>query len=934
MHWYIIFYIAILMLAIVAYLSLAVYSFRHRVVVGAVAFSWFSSLGALGALAEGFSFLSATPELTHVWFNVRFVSLAFIPVVWGIFAIQYSGRVRWLNRARVALLCVIPVVTQIMIWTNDLHGLWVTKDAVAVPADHFMLMDTTARIPGPWFWVHSLYGYALLFLGVVLILQVSLGMVRFYRRQALVLGVGTLILTLGSMIPTFLPIPVLKFNPITLVLAISALMFGWAIFGYRFLDLVPVARSLLLESIDDAVIALDAQSRVLDLNPAMRKILAEGFRGSGRTLPDSLIGMPGDVLFEPWEDMARPFLGKTKVRTEISSTIRGTERHYDLLIAPLEEQRGGISGRIVLLHDITDRKATEKALREKTRTLGERVKELNCLFGISEIVRRPGISLDEIMQETAAIIPPAWQYPEITRSRITLNARSYCAAECVETRWRQAADIMVNGRKRGEVEVFYLEERDGRDEGPFLLEERSLIDAIAERLGRVVERRWAENDLRLSEARLDALHTMNNRKFASEKELIEYALEEEVRLTGSEIGYFHFVKEDGLNLELFAWSKKVMETCTAAADRHYPLNLAGIWADCVRQKRPVVHNDYQAIPDKKGYPEGHSHIIRHVSVPIFDGDRVMAVSGVANKPGPYNEPDIRQMELFMGSVWKMVVRQRAEEALAQALRDKEALVKKLEESEAALRDRNEKMEFDLSIAQSAQKSIIRTEKPESDRIRIEYRYMPMERVGGDYFSFYKSGEGSISFFIGDVSGHGISAALFIALLKSITDRVFVECGDKPDEYLRRVNDGLVDYLQSNFITAIYGIFISEDEGGMRLRYANGAHIKPIVMRAGGECTFNGGAGTLIGVSDGMEFEVNEVNLGRGDRVFVLTDGIPEAANQKKEIIGFEDELTDLFCRSRDSTLAGTIEAAIEDVTVFRNGLPQQDDITLIGFEVL
>jgi PAS domain S-box-containing protein len=150
---------------------------------------------------------------------------------------------------------------------------------------------------------------------------------------------------------------------------------------------------------------------------------------------------------------------------------------------------------------ITERKEAEEALRKRTHDLGERAKELNCLYGISNLVQRPDISLEEILQGTGNFIPPAWQYPEITCARIVLGGQEYLTDNFRETAWRQTSDIIVNGERTGAVEVCYLEEKPESDDGPFLTEERGLINAIAERLGRVSERRRAEQALRESEER-------------------------------------------------------------------------------------------------------------------------------------------------------------------------------------------------------------------------------------------------------------------------------------------------------------------------------------------------------------------------------------------------------------------------------------------------
>jgi diguanylate cyclase (GGDEF)-like protein/PAS domain S-box-containing protein len=154
---------------------------------------------------------------------------------------------------------------------------------------------------------------------------------------------------------------------------------------------------------------------------------------------------------------------------------------------------------------VDQRRRVEEALRGQSRDLGERAKELNCLYGISNLLQRPDISLEEILQGTVNLIPPAWQYPEITCARIVLGGQEYLTESFRETAWRQTNDIIVNGERTGAVEVCYLEQKPESDEGPFLREERGLINAIAERLGRVSERKQVEETLRESEARYKAL---------------------------------------------------------------------------------------------------------------------------------------------------------------------------------------------------------------------------------------------------------------------------------------------------------------------------------------------------------------------------------------------------------------------------------------------
>ena len=139
--------------------------------------------------------------------------------------------------------------------------------------------------------------------------------------------------------------------------------------------------------------------------------------------------------------------------------------------------------------------AESENLRERDRTqwaLRERVKELTCLYGIAQVSDKPGLTMEEAARRVVDLLPPAWQYPEATAARITLDGTAFCSAVFKEGPHRQTAEIRVEGFLRGAVEVFYTEEEPEADEGPFLKEERSLIDEVAHQVGLMLERRQAE----------------------------------------------------------------------------------------------------------------------------------------------------------------------------------------------------------------------------------------------------------------------------------------------------------------------------------------------------------------------------------------------------------------------------------------------------------
>ena len=150
------------------------------------------------------------------------------------------------------------------------------------------------------------------------------------------------------------------------------------------------------------------------------------------------------------------------------------------------------------------------------------------------------------------------------------------------------------------------------------------------------------------------------------KVLMRMALDEMEGLTGSSIGFYHLVEADQETIDLQTWSTNTMgKMCSAEGEgSHYPMSKAGVWADCVRQKKALVHNDFPSVQGKKGFPAGHAAITRELTVPILREGKVVAVLGVGNKTSDYDEFDAEAVVSLGDFSWEIALRRRAEEEKA------------------------------------------------------------------------------------------------------------------------------------------------------------------------------------------------------------------------------------------------------------------------------
>lgn len=180
----------------------------------------------------------------------------------------------------------------------------------------------------------------------------------------------------------------------------------------------------------------------------------------------------------------------------------------------------------------------------------------------------------------------------------------------------------------------------------------------------ITERKRIEDELKKNERRMASLFDISQHQFTTEKEFLDHALHEVIRLTESAIGYIYYYSERKRQFTLNSWSSGVMSQCDVAnrITTIYDLDMTGLWGEAVRQRRPILVNDFAADnPLKQGLPEGHVPLTRFLTVPVLSEGEITAVVGVANKDADYSDADVMQLTLYMDAVWKITARKRAEE---------------------------------------------------------------------------------------------------------------------------------------------------------------------------------------------------------------------------------------------------------------------------------
>ncbi|APV44978.1 Signal transduction histidine kinase [Dehalogenimonas formicexedens] len=296
----------------------------------------------------------ATPDLAGktFWIYFSYFGIVPLPIAWLCFCLRYASKEKWITPRNIVAISVLPVVTLILVWTNSAHHLmW--KDIWLNTSGNHPVDEVTH---GAWFWVFASYSYVLLATGTWNLFNLMRHSTGIYRNQIMVMFLGTFVPWLGNALFLMAPSMFSSVDPTPLAFAITGVVFYFGLSRFHLVEVAPVARDAIFNSILDGVIVLDTARLVIDLNSAARAML----------VPDhaDIIGKPLASILPQLMYINFEKLPAGGQRTSAVTTRAGEQRIQDVLITGIKTHKR-VSGYLVILHDNTESYKAEIARREK-----------------------------------------------------------------------------------------------------------------------------------------------------------------------------------------------------------------------------------------------------------------------------------------------------------------------------------------------------------------------------------------------------------------------------------------------------------------------------------------------------------------------------------------------------------------------------------------
>ncbi|HEC86521.1 MAG TPA: PAS domain S-box protein [Thermoplasmatales archaeon] len=314
------------------------------------------------AAAFMFEMIVSSENLMMLFAKIQYIGVSFVPVAWFSFCSIYAGKFDNIVRGRLFyLLTIIPILTIILVFTNESHGLIWSK----IDFSNIGVFKMLTPIHGTWFWIHTTYSYLLIATGSLLIIWKSLSISSTHIKRSILLISAVVLPWVANMV-YLLKMTGFDYTVLTSVASISLLFLG--VYGYKLVNVIPIARNIVIEGLDDAVVVLDENYRVVDMNPSAERLL--------EVSTDKAIGLGASQVFDRCPEIIRLYKSKKSEKRSICIKEKnGVNKYYAVKASPLYDKSKRVLGKLIVIRDITEIKQTENELKEKIEEL-ERYKKV------------------------------------------------------------------------------------------------------------------------------------------------------------------------------------------------------------------------------------------------------------------------------------------------------------------------------------------------------------------------------------------------------------------------------------------------------------------------------------------------------------------------------------------------------------------------------
>jgi PAS domain S-box-containing protein len=330
--------------------SIVYHAWRRRTVPGAIPLLVMSYGVIHWSLCATVSLYQTDLRTLILISDIQGVAHAVVPPAWMVFAMRYTRCDRWLSRRTLALLAIEPILFETLLWTDQWHGLMRIANWLQ-PGEPVPVHYSTFGIG---YWGHVVYVYTLVLIGTVLIIRELVHSYHhLYRGQVAALCVTVSAPWIANMIQLMnlaVPFPYIMLTP--LAFGVSNMALAWGFFRYRLLDVVPIAREAVLDSMRDGVVVLDRQGHIVDLNPAAQQMIGQS--------ADRAVGQNVGKVWPAWERLFTGAMPEAAARTIEVTDGNGFIKQYELHLSPIHNRHGLRSGSLLVVLDTTERKRTEE----------------------------------------------------------------------------------------------------------------------------------------------------------------------------------------------------------------------------------------------------------------------------------------------------------------------------------------------------------------------------------------------------------------------------------------------------------------------------------------------------------------------------------------------------------------------------------------------